>query len=57
MFMKNLQRRIATPRAIASARSNDAISAEESTLVDSITTPSDRFDQYALSNDENDAFL
>lgn len=53
MFMKNLQRRIATPRAIASARSNDAISAEESTLVDSIATPSNAY----FTEDETDLFI
>lgn len=40
MFMKNLHRRIATPRAIATARVHKLIPDDDNTLVDSIATPS-----------------
>lgn len=42
-FVKNLGSRVASPRAIASARSNDEISGEESTLCNSISTPSNAY--------------
>lgn len=38
-FVEGLYNRRATPRALASAKSNDEISSEESTLCDSIDTP------------------
>ncbi|KAH9600687.1 ABC transporter-like [Trypanosoma melophagium] len=39
-FTKNLHSRVASPRAIASARSNDEISASDMTPIDEIPTPS-----------------
>ncbi|XQJ25948.1 ATP-binding cassette protein subfamily G, member 4, putative [Leishmania guyanensis] len=42
-FVKNLHHRVASPRAIASARSNDVLSDVQSTLVGSIATPSNAY--------------
>ncbi|CAD2221831.1 hypothetical protein AGDE_15959 [Angomonas deanei] len=42
-FTKNLGSRVASPRAMASARSNDMISSAESTLCNSIATPSNAY--------------
>ncbi|KAG5509119.1 hypothetical protein JKF63_06128 [Porcisia hertigi] len=42
-FGKNLRHRVASPRAIASARSNDELSDIQSTLVGSIATPSNAY--------------
>ena len=42
-FAKNLSKRVASPRAIASARSNDELSDVNSTLIGSIRTPSNAY--------------
>ncbi|KAG5482727.1 hypothetical protein CUR178_06764 [Leishmania enriettii] len=54
-FVKNLRKRVASPRAIASARSNDELSNIQSTLIGSIATPSNAYGTEASShgNPEN----
>ncbi|EPY22344.1 ATP-binding protein cassette protein subfamily G, member 4 [Strigomonas culicis] len=50
-FAKNLDKRVATARAIASAKSNDMISADDSTLCNSIETPANAY--FGGSGDDN----